>query len=191
MIVTPSTELDAVNEILSSVGSSPVNSLEDDANVDVLNAVRTLKAVSQEIQSRGYSFNTLTSVTLKPDSFTNKVAYGRDFLKAVSTSYKFVSREGYFYDLDSGNLEFPEGITLDELVRELPFEELPQAFRKYITVRASRVFQMRYLTSADIDAHLQLEESAAYADIVDYELTDGNYNILNDDQFISQQTQRS
>lgn len=50
---------------------------------------------------------------------------------------------------------------------------------------------MRYLTSADIDAHLQLEEGAAYADIVDYELTDGNYNILNDDQFISQQTQRS
>ena len=186
MIVTPSTELDAVNEILSSVGSSPVNSLEDDANVDVLNAVRILKAVSQEIQSRGYSFNTLTSVTLKPDSFTNKVAYGRDFLRAVSTSYKFVSREGYFYDLDSGNLEFPEGITLDELVKELP-----QVFRKYITVRASRVFQMRYLTSADIDSHLQLEESAAYADIVDYELTDGNYNILNDDQFISQQTQRS
>lgn len=191
MIVTPSTELDAVNEILSSVGSSPVNSLEDDANVDVLNAVRILKAVSQEIQSRGYSFNTLTSVTLKPDYFTNKVAYGRDFLRVVSTSYKFVSREGYFYDLDSGNLEFPEGITLDELVRELPFEELPQVFRKYITVRASRVFQMRYLTSSDIDAHLQLEESAAYADIVDYELTDGNYNILNDDQFISQQTQRS
>ena len=154
-------------------------------------SVRILKAVSQEIQSRGYSFNTLTSVTLKPDSFTNKVAYGRDFLRAVSTSYKFVSREGYFYDLDSGNLEFPEGITLDELVRELPFEELPQVFRKYITVRASRVFQMRYLTSADIDSHLQLEESAAYADIVDYELTDGNYNILNDDQFISQQTQRS
>ena len=49
MIVTPSTELDAVNEILSSVGSSPVNSLEDDANVDVLNAVRILKAVSQEL----------------------------------------------------------------------------------------------------------------------------------------------
>lgn len=191
MIVTPSTELDAVNEILSSVGSSPVNSLEDDANVDVLNAVRILKAVSQEIQSRGYSFNTLTSVTLKPDCFTNKVAYVRDFLRVVSTSHKFVSREGYFYDLDSGNLEFPEGITLDELVRELPFEELPQVFRKYITVRASRVFQMRYLTSADIDAHLQLEESAAYADIVDYELTDGNYNILNGDQFISQQTQRS
>ncbi len=40
MIITPSNELDAVNEILSSVGSSPVNSLEDDLNVDVLNAKR-------------------------------------------------------------------------------------------------------------------------------------------------------
>ena len=32
MIVTPSNKLDAVNEILSAVGSSPVNSLEDELN---------------------------------------------------------------------------------------------------------------------------------------------------------------
>ena len=45
MIVTPSNKLDAVNEILSAVGSSPVNSLEDELNVDVLNAVRILDSV--------------------------------------------------------------------------------------------------------------------------------------------------
>ena len=64
-------------------------------------------------------------------------------------------------------------------------------FRKYITVRAARVFQMRYLTSGEIDNHLQIEESSAYADIVDYELMTGNYNVFNDDQYISQQIQRS
>ena len=73
MIITPSNELDAVNEILSSVGSSPVNSLEDDLNVDVLNAKRILKATSIEIQSRGYKFNTLNNVYLKPDSDTGFV----------------------------------------------------------------------------------------------------------------------
>ena len=50
---------------------------------------------------------------------------------------------------------------------------------------------MRYLTSTDIDTHLQLEESSAYADIVDYDLTSGEYNIFEDDQTISQNIQRS
>lgn len=191
MIITPSNELDAVNEILSSVGSSPVNSLEDDLNVDVLNAKRILKATSIEIQSRGYVFNTLNNVYLSPDSDTGLVPYARDYIRVFTTGYKLVDRSGYFFDLASSTNEFPEGLTVGELVKELPFEELPVIFRKYITVRAARVFQMRYLTSGDIDAHLQLEESAAYADIVDYELMTGNYNVFNDDQYISQQIQRS
>lgn len=191
MIITPSNELDAVNEILSSVGSSPVNFLEDDLNVDVLNAKRILKATSIEIQSRGYVFNTLNNVYLSPDSDTGLVPYARDYIRVFTTGYKLVDRSGYFFDLVSSTNEFPEGLTVGELVKELPFEELPVIFRKYITVRAARVFQMRYLTSGDIDAHLQLEESAAYADIVDYELMTGNYNVFNDDQYISQQIQRS
>lgn len=191
MIITPSNELDAVNEILSSVGSSPVNSLEDDLNVDVLNAKRILKATSIEIQSRGYKFNTLNNVYLQPDSYTGLVPYARDYIRVFTTGYKLVDRSGYFFDIETNTNEFPNGLTVGELVKELPFEELPNVFRKYITARSARVFQMRYLTSADIDTHLQLEESAAYADVVDYELMTGNYNVFNDDQFISQQIQRS
>lgn len=82
-------------------------------------------------------------------------------------------------------------MTLDTLVRGLDFEELPEVFRKFITCRAARIFQMRYLTSDDLDKHLMTEESSAYADIIDYDLTTGNYNILNDDQYISQYIQRS
>lgn len=191
MIITPSNELDAVNEILSSVGSSPVNSLEDDLNVDVLNAKRILKAVSIEIQSRGYNFNTLTNIYLQPDSDTNFVPYGRDYIRAFSVGYKLVNRSGYFFDLETNTDKFPEGLTIGELVREIPFEELPTLFRKYITVRSARIFQMRYLTSSDIDQHLQIEEAGCYADIIDYELMSGNFNIFNGDQFITQQIQRS
>ena len=50
---------------------------------------------------------------------------------------------------------------------------------------------MRYLSSDDIDKHLQIEQSSAYADIVDYDLTTGEYNILEDDETISQNIQRS
>ena len=177
MIVTPSNKLDAVNEILSAVGSSPVNSLEDDLNVDVLNAVRILDSVSKEIQSRGWDFNIEDSVALLPDADTNLVPCPNNYLR--------------FVDILSQTNEFPEGLTLDTLVRGLDFEELPEVFRKFITCRAARIFQMRYLTSDDLNTHLMTEESSAYADIIDYDLTTGNYNILNDDQYISQYIQRS
>lgn len=191
MIVTPSNKLDAVNEILSAVGSSPVNSLEDELNVDVLNAVRILDSVSKEIQSRGWDFNIEDSVALLPDVDTNLVPCPNNYLRFVSSGYKLIRRSGYFFDILSQTNEFPEGLTLDTLVRGLDFEELPEVFRKFITCRAARIFQMRYLTSDDLNNHLMPEESSAYADIIDYDLTTGNYNILNDDQYISQYIQRS
>lgn len=58
-------------------------------------------------------------------------------------------------------------------------------------MKAARTFQVKYLTSADIDASLQYEEATAYADIVDYDLMSGEYNIYSGDSFISQQIQRS
>lgn len=191
MIVTPSNKLDAVNEILSAVGSSPVNSLEDELNVDVLNAVRILDSVSKEIQSRGWDFNIEDSVALLPDDDTNLVPCPNNYLRFVSSGYKLIRRSGYFFDILSQTNEFPEGLTLDTLVRGLDFEELPEVFRKFIACRAARIFQMRYLTSDDLNKHLMTEESSAYADIIDYDLTTGNYNILNDDQYISQYIQRS
>lgn len=191
MIVTPSNKLDAVNEILSAVGSSPVNSLEDELNVDVLNAVRILDSVSKEIQSRGWDFNIEDSVALLPDADTNLVPCPNNYLRFVSSGHKLIRRSGYFFDILTQTNEFPEGLTLDTLVRGLDFEELPEVFRKFITCRAARIFQMRYLTSDDLNKHLMTEESSAYADIIDYDLTTGNYNILNDDQYISQYIQRS
>lgn len=190
MIVTPSNTLDAVNEILSAIGSSPVNSLQDDLNVDVLNAKRILDGVSTEIQSRGWDFNTEDSVTLTPDSQSGFVPCPNNFLRFTASGYKLIRRSGYFFDIATQTSKFLDGLTIS-LVRKLDFQELPQIFRKYITVRASRVFQMRYLSSDDIDKHLQIEQSSAYADIVDYDLTTGEYNILEDDETISQNIQRS
>ena len=112
MIITPSNELDAVNEILSSVGSSPVNSLEDDLNVDVLNAKRILSAVSTEVQSRGYRFNTLNNIYLTPDSDTGLVPFAHDYIRVFASGYKLVNRSGYFFDLETDTNEFPEGLTV-------------------------------------------------------------------------------
>lgn len=191
MIITPVTELDAVNEILSAVGSSPVSTIEGDSNVDVINALNILNGVSLEIQTRGWDFNTESAVALKADFEKGVVPCPPDFIRYFSEGYKLIQRDGYFFDVLTQSNIFTDGLTLDTLVRKVSFQELPPVFRKYITVRAARVFQARYLGSPDIDKHLLTAESDAYADIVDYDLTSGKYNIYNDDTTISQNIQRS
>ena len=93
LIITPQNELDAVNEILSSIGSSPVSSLEDENNVDVINAKRILKGVSKEIQARGWFFNTLEMIHLDPED--NR--YGKlnvpcpnSYLRFEAPTYKLI-----------------------------------------------------------------------------------------------------
>ena len=49
-------ELQAVNQILASVGQAPVTTLEQ-TNPDVSIALDTLRQVSREVQAEGWSFN--------------------------------------------------------------------------------------------------------------------------------------
>ena len=49
-------ELQAINEILASVGQAPVTTF-DQTNPDVAIAYNTLKQVSREVQAEGWTFN--------------------------------------------------------------------------------------------------------------------------------------
>lgn len=189
-ILTPQSELEAVNEILSSIGSSPVDTLDESLDVDVINAKRLLEATSREIQSRGWYFNTEDSVTLQPDTDSNKVPCPENYLVFYSDGYQLVRQSGYFFDIASRTSEFPNGLTVT-LIRYLQFDELPEVFRKYITVRTARLFQMRFLGAQEIDASLQFAESESYSAIIDFELKTGNYNVYNDDTFNSGNIGRS
>ena len=189
-ILTPQSELEAVNEILSSIGSSPVDTLDESLDVDVINAKRLLEATSREIQSRGWYFNTEDSVTLQPDTDSNRVPCPENYLVFYSDGYQLVRQSGYFFDIASRTDEFPNGLTVT-LIRYLQFDELPEVFRKYITVRTARLFQMRFLGAQEIDVSLQFAESEAYSAIIDFELKTGNYNVYNDDTFNSGNIGRS
>ena len=183
-VLTPQSELDAVNEILSSIGSNPVDSLENSLDVDVLNAKHILSSVSREVQSRGWFFNTEDNITLLPDADDGLVPCPENYLQFYSKGYQLIRRNGYFYDIASQTDRFPSGLIIS-LIRLVPFEELPEAFKKYVTCRSARLFQMRYLGSTEIDQALYLAETEAHSAVTDYELKLGNYNIFEGDTYIS------
>ena len=62
-----STELDAVNSILMSVGESPVNTLTVQSP-EVAIAQSTLRQVCREVQAEGWKFNTETQYPINLDS---------------------------------------------------------------------------------------------------------------------------
>ena len=61
--ITPTTELQAVNTMLSAIGEAPVNSISGTNNVDVSVAKNILDETSLSIQSEGWNFNTEYNVT--------------------------------------------------------------------------------------------------------------------------------
>jgi hypothetical protein len=60
----------------------------------------------------------------------------------------------------------------------LPFTELPQAARHYITIKAARIFQSRTVGSDALYQFTTLDERDAMIDLKKAEGITGDYNIL-------------
>ena len=99
-----STELDAVNQILSSVGQAPVTTL-DLQNPEVAIVVNTIREISRQVQLEGWTFNTERNYKLERDVNTNKIAFPFEMLaidacyEKHQDKYNLVRRQGFLYDL--------------------------------------------------------------------------------------------
>lgn len=68
--ITPTTELEAVNAMLSAVGQAPIDDVDTSEAVDVLMAVAILREAVRFVCAEGWRFNTLLGYELLPyDSF--------------------------------------------------------------------------------------------------------------------------
>ncbi len=70
MALSPTTELEAINTMLTSIGEQPIQNDNDLAGLsDASIAQQILSNVSRAIQSRGWVFNTDLDVSMKPDQY--------------------------------------------------------------------------------------------------------------------------
>lgn len=177
--LTPSTELEAVNYLLLSVGETPVNTLESDATDPIaILAHRTLHQISRQVQATGLHCNSEYNYSLLRDS--NGFLYvPSDTLKADATdpTVDVVLRGRRLYNRTTHSYTFDKDLKVD-LVLFLPFEELPQVVRDYITVRAVRVFQSKVLGSDTLHTFSLQDEAEARMMMVQEEVDSGDYNIL-------------
>ena len=172
------TKLAAVNIVLSNIGQAPVTTLDND-NPMVTMATNIIEEVSGSIQSEGWTFNTEQSYPFQPAN-NKKIAVPENVLEIDAdplSDLELVIRSGYLYDKRSHSYEFDSSLELD-VVWLFEFEDLPQAFRQYVAVRAANLYAGRTIGSAEAVKFGEREEAQARAAIIEYETSQGDYNIL-------------
>ena len=173
------TKLAAVNRILTNIGQAPTTSLLD-GNPLVEMAEVVLSEVNVAVQSEGWIFNTEYSYPFTPDN-TGCIVIPDNVLALDSngrTNSFPVIRSDKLYDKASHSYYF-EGIQKLDVTWLFDFEELPEAAKEYITIRAGNVFAGRSVGSSEAVAFGQREEVMARATLMEYDTQQGDYSIFN------------
>jgi len=177
-----STELDAVNQILSSVGQAPVTTL-DLQNPEVAIALNTLREVNRQVQAEGWMFNTERDYELVPDSTTNQITYPYNLLQIDTNNekhrsdYDVVRRNGKLYDRLNHTFTFNSNIYAD-VVWYFDFTDVPPAIQVYITARAARMSATKMIGDQEINKLLAEQEGQTRAAAIEYDCNQGDYSMF-------------
>lgn len=183
MALSMTSELDAVNIMLGTIGESPINSLDAATGVvDAVTARAILSEVSVQVQEEGWHFNTEYEFVLTPSLDSKEIYVPANAIEVDASAYDrndidVAIRGNRLYDRKNKTFQFQQDIKAD-LTILLEFNELPQAARHYITVRAARVFQQRVIGSDTLGSFSEKDEARALRSMRRYESKTADYNIL-------------
>lgn len=179
--VLATTELEAVNTMLTTIGESPVNTISE-STADTRIAYIILGEVNRATQIRGWHWNTESDVTLTPDGSTKEITLGTDVVRVDVderryTNVNVIQRGLRLYDKKNHTYQFNEPVKA-EVVYLRPFSEMPEQARYYIIVRSARLFQQRMIGDATGSAFSAEEETTAFLALQNAEDETADYNIL-------------
>lgn len=177
-----STELDAVNQILSSVGQAPVTTL-DLQNPEVAIVINTIREVNRQVQSEGWSFNTERGYEMTPDSVTNQISYPYNVLQMDANveehknDIDVVRRDGKLYDRLNHTYTFTSPVKAD-ITWYFDFTDVPPPVQMYIVARAARMCATKMIGDQEINKLLAEQEVQTRAAAMEYECNQGDYSMF-------------
>lgn len=187
MVITfsanPTTELEAVNMMLMSIGKSPVNTLAVAGVNDVSWAQQTLYTVCRDVQHTRYWFNREDSYPITANG-SNQILLPASVLDICPTdrTQPLVERNGMLYDNSNQTFDLTVGgwLQTGKLLCDVtwcfPYEQLPQSARMYIAMRAGRQFQATAIGSQILYQFTKEMELEAKAELVRSELKNSGTN---------------
>ncbi len=178
------TELQAVNQILASVGQAPVTTLEQ-TNPDVALAYNTLQQVSREVQSEGWTFNKEYNYPLTADA-NGEIIIPDNILQmdlSIDDVYNRnkdpIRREGKLYDRIAHSYIWEVGKTMYfDIMWLFEWSDLPAPIKDYITSRSAVIASQRMVGDMSQYQTLQQQEAFTRAMALQYETEQGDYTFF-------------
>ena len=172
-------KLDAVNTMLSSIGEAPVSSLSSGL-IEAEIAESILNTIDREVQSMGWHFNTELNKSFAQTP-AGEIILSADILRADATlkanAPNLVQRGLKMYD--RVNHTFIVGTNADlDVVVQLVFDDLPEVAKRYIVLRATRIFQDRVVGSNTLHDFQEKDEQQALVQLKDFDKAADDHNIF-------------
>ena len=175
---TPTTELQAVNAMLASIGETPVSDIPASGISDAAIARDKLHEVNRQVQGMSLKCNTDYKVESSPD-VDGYINIPTNALR-VWAYYQFKDyavRNRKLYDRMEQTLIFTEVVYLN-ITTFLEWLDLPEHVRHYIAVKAGRRFQAEAVSSQILWNFSQIDEGEARAEMMRWELIKHSDSIL-------------
>lgn len=190
-MLNPTTELEAVNLMLMSIGQAPVSTLEVTGIVDVNNAKMRLTEVTRRVCGMKFNWNTDEEYELSPD-VDGVIAVPAGVLKIdpSDVTQNYVLRRHptknilALYNKDEKTFTFTDPVEVD-IVWGFVFEDLPQAARDYIAVAAGRKFQANVVGSQILDKFEEDDEQRAWIELHKTALRSQDSNVFRSNPALS------
>ena len=184
-IQTRTTELEAVNTILSTIGEAPLSTLTGSLPVDGTMAKSVLNEINREVQSMGWHFNTQPKVTLSKDAGNSTIPLATNVLRVElnpylhsKTDYDIVQRDNILFNLVTNTSTFTEDLKDVKVVYLLDFSEIPEQAKRYITIRSARVFHDRTLGASTLHKFSVADEEKSLVILRQAEASTGDYSVF-------------
>lgn len=179
------TELDAVNTLLTTIGESPVSSLSSPIAPDATKALLVLTETRRVVLTTGWWFNTEYNYPLLPAPVTGRIELPITVLSVVAgrqaTAVDPIVRGQTLYDRLSRGYRFNAGVTLHRVVLDLDWDLLPETAKVLITLKASNSLRTRAYVTSIGSAWNPIEEVRAYATLMSEHLRNSSTNLHNAD----------
>jgi len=180
------TLLEAVCICLESIGEAPVSTLDNEQIGDARLAERTLLEFHKAGQAEGWHWNSETAYPFAKDQTTGEIVVPANAIKFAPNLYldgrRFILRGQRLYDTWERTYKLTDEIqeVQADVVWMLDWDECPEVFNRWITVKSARVFAARALGDKDTVQYTAMDERDARAELEAIEHETAGYNILTD-----------
>ena len=155
--------------------SNITSRVETQTNPDVAIALNTLREVSREVQSEGWSFNREYDYKITPDS-NNEVQIANNVLQMdLNRNYTqnigrdSINRGGKLYDKRAHSNKWTDETLYVDITWYFDWANIPQPIQAYIVARAAAILSSRIIGDGNQYQMLQQKEAFARAMALEYE----------------------